>query len=69
MVRALKHWMIAVEGGNKKSLDHMKTLYMKGNATKDDYSKALKLYQEYLDEIKSVQRDEAAAFDNEKYYG
>ena len=37
--------------------------------TKDDYLKALRSYQAHLDEIKSVQRDEAAAFKDEwKYY-
>jgi hypothetical protein len=40
-----------------------------GNATNDDYTKALESYQAYLDEIKSVQRDEAAAEnDDYKYY-
>ena len=42
---------------------------MNGNATKDDYSIALKAYQAYLSEIKSDQRDKAAAYsDNYKYY-
>ena len=37
--------------------------------TKEDYMKALQLYQEYLDEIKSHQRDEAAAADEKcRYY-
>ena len=40
-----------------------------GRATRDDYAKALKAYQDYLDDIKSDQRDEAAAFSVEyKYY-
>jgi len=35
----------------------------------DDYSKALRLYQDYLSEIKSVQRDKAAAFSSKyRYY-
>ena len=42
---------------------------MHGYATKDDYAKALRAYQAYLDGIKSVGRDEAAAFsDRFKYY-
>ena len=40
---------------------------MKGDATKDDYGKALRAYQACLNEIKSPQRDEAAAFDAERY--
>ena len=47
----------------------IKNMYMEGNATKDDYAKALQVYQEYVNEIKSAQRDEAAAFDEYyKYY-
>ena len=61
--------MIATEGGSKACLEGIKQLYAVGHATKDDYAKALRLYQAYLDEIKSVQRDEAAAFDTTyKYY-
>jgi len=66
MNRALKHYMIAVKGGYDKSLDEIKKLYSNGHATKDDYTKALRSYQAYLVEIKSSQRDEAAAF-SEKY--
>jgi len=65
--RALKHYMIAVRGGNAPSLKQIKLLYTNGLATKDDYTKALQLYQAYLGEIKSQQRDEAAAFSKELY--
>jgi len=68
--RALKHYMIAVKGGDNKSLQEIKDLYSKRHATKDDYTTALQAYQEYLAEIKSDQRDEAAAASDEKnrYY-
>ena len=67
--RALKHYMIAVEGGDSKSLDAIKQLYSKGYATKEDYTKALQSYQEYLGEIKSAQRDKAAAArEDHRYY-
>ena len=59
--RALKHWMIAVRGGNANSLVGIQRLYSKGHATKEDYSKALRVFQEYLNEIKSAQKDAAAA--------
>jgi len=63
---ALKHFMIAVEGGDGRSIQE---LFKKGQATKDDYIKALRLYQTYLDEVKSDQRDEAVAYDERyKYY-
>jgi len=66
--RALKHFMIAVEGGEYDSLKKIQGLYTYGHATKDDYAKALRSYQSYLDEIKSDQRDEAAAAGEYKYY-
>ena len=69
MDRALKHFMIAVEGGSSDSLKCIQDLYTDGYATKDDYMKALQLYQTYLGEIKSKQRDEAAAeHENCRYY-
>jgi len=66
--QALKHWMVAVRDGSGRSLKKVKLLYSIGFATKDDYAKALRLYQAYLDEIKSNQRDEAAAAFDRKYY-
>jgi len=67
--RALKHYMIAVAGGNSKSLERVKWLYSNGHATKDDYTKALQSYQTYLGEIKSRQRDKAAvAAEGYRYY-
>ena len=66
--RALKHYMIAVRGGVKNSLDNIQNLFKIGDATKDDYTRALESYQEYLDEIRSDQRDKAAAAkDSYKY--
>ena len=67
--RALKHFMIAVEGGNNYSLETIRKMVRNGHATKDDYSKALITYQEYLNEIKSDQRDKVATADGHcKYY-
>jgi len=68
--RAIKHFIIAVRGGYTESLKGMKQLYSNGLAiTKEDYTKALRSYQEYLGEIKSRQRDEAAAADERyRYY-
>ena len=70
MKRALKHFMIAVEGGGyNDSLNVFKQLYLDGHATKDDYAKALKAYQAYLSDIRNDQRDEAAEFSEDfKYY-
>ena len=67
--RALKHYMIALEGGKDNALKQIQKLHTNGHARKDDYTKALRAYQAYLAEIKSTQRDKAAAFDDEyKYY-
>jgi len=67
--RALKHYMIAVRGGYADSLKNIRQLYSDGYATKEDYMEALQLYQEYLVEIKSRQRNEAAdAHEQYQYY-
>jgi len=69
MVRALKHYIIAVKDGDAASLDNIKRMYENGHASKQDYTTALRAYQAYLDEIRSDQRDKAAAADEEyKYY-
>ena len=67
--RALKHHMIAVRGGDTDSVKYIQQLYMNGHATKDHYANALRSHQAYLNEIKSDQRDKAAAFhDCYRYY-
>ena len=67
--RALKHYKIAAGDGQNESVKMIQKLYMAGVATKDDYTSALQNYQAYLDEIKSDQRDKAAAaYDRYKYY-
>ena len=69
MDRALKHHMIAIRSGHSDSLDKIKELYSLGHASKDDYTKALQSYQAYVAEIKSDQRDKAAAADDDyRYY-
>ena len=66
---ALKHYMIAVGLGDNDSLKKIREFYVNGHATKDDYAKALRSYQKYIDGIKSPQRDEAAARDPRyRYY-
>ena len=69
MNRALKHWMVAVKDGDNVSLKQIQLLYANGHESKEDYIKALQVYQSYLGEIKSKQRDEAAAADEDyRYY-
>ena len=67
--RALKHFMVGAGGGHKNSLTAIQEMFKNGGATKDDYTQAIRAYQTFLGEIKSPQRDEAAAFDEAcKYY-
>ena len=67
--RALKNFMIAVRGGDTDSAKNIKEMYKYGLATKDHYAKALRSHQAYINEIKSDQRDKAAAFhDSYRYY-
>ena len=66
--RASKHFMIAVRGGHTDSVKAIQQMYMDGLAIKDHYANALRSQQAYLNEIKSDQRDKAAAFSNNCYY-
>ena len=67
--RALKHYMVAVRGGDTDSVKAIQQLYMDGHVEKDHYANALRSHQVYLNEIKSDQRDKAAAFhDGYRYY-
>ena len=69
MDQSLKHYMIAAGMGCTVSLENIKLMFMNGQAMKDDYAKALRSYQANLVDIKSAQRDEAAAYSDEyKYY-
>ena len=66
--RAIKHYMISVGYGYNNSVKGIQQLYRDGHARKDDYAKALLAYQKCLQEIRSEQRDNAAAFrDSYKY--
>ena len=69
MDRSLKHYTIAAGAGYSDSLKWIQNMYSDGHASKDDYTKALQAYQTYLSEIKSPQRDKAAAADERyRYY-
>ena len=61
--------MIAARNGFAESLKIIKLMYKNRNVTKDDYTTALQAHQEYLVEIKSDQRDKAAAAEEQyRYY-
>ena len=67
--RALKHYMIAVRGGDTDSVKAIQRMYKAGHVIKDQYANALQFHQAYVNEIKIDQRDKAAAFhDDYRYY-
>ena len=67
--RALKHYMIAVRGGDTDSVQAIQRMYVGGHVAKDQYANALRFHQAYINEIKSVQREQAAAlYDGYRYY-
>ena len=45
--------------GHKISLETIQRQFMRGNATKEQYTEALKGYQDAVEEMKSHDRDEA----------
>ena len=59
--RAKKHLLLAANAGFKPSLDNVKKLFMHGIVTKDEYANTLRACQRACDEMKSDQRDKAAA--------
>jgi TPR repeat protein len=61
MNRAVKHYMIAAGAGHDGSLEEIRECFMKGHATKDEFEKALRAHKESADEMKSDQREAAAA--------
>ena len=67
--RALKHFMIAVKGGESNSLNLIKQMCHIGHATKDDTQRHCNHIKHTWGEIKSAQRDKAAAADEgHRYY-
>ena len=59
--RSMKHFMIATRAGNETSLDDFKEMYKHGLVTEDDYEKTLRAYHERQKEMKSEEREDAAA--------
>ena len=66
--RAIKHYMIAAGSGYNGSVKSIQLLYTKGDAIKEDYTSALRAYQVYLEEVRSEQRNKAAAYNDRFKY-
>ena len=57
--RAAKHFLISAKMGDEDSLEMFKKYYMAGGATREQYTEALKGYQDAVEGTKSHDRDEA----------
>lgn len=65
---AIKHLLIAASFGDIRAVNNIKNALHMGQATKDQYRRALRHYQGYLDEVKSDHRDKAAAHSDKFKY-
>ena len=61
MERAVKHWMIAAGDGFDISLQKIQHGYLEGFVTKGDFEKSLRAHKEAKDEVRTDQREAAAA--------
>jgi len=61
MDRAFKHWMISANDGYDVSMKAVQEGYEIGFVTKDDYAKTIRAYYNSIAEMKSDDRDRAAA--------
>jgi hypothetical protein len=66
--KSIKHFIIAAGFGHAISLKFIQLAFMDGIATRGDYEFALRAYQQYLEGVRSDQRDEAAAYDDKYEY-
>mmetsp|Transcript_25752 Transcript_25752/g.61212 ORF Transcript_25752/g.61212 Transcript_25752/m.61212 type:complete len:170 (+) Transcript_25752:1-510(+) len=56
---ALQHWTVCAKMGYELSLNAIKGMFTRGQATKAQYAEALMGYQNAVEEMKSPQREEA----------
>jgi len=61
MDRAYKHWMISANVGHDLSMKSVQEGYRRDFVTKDDYAKTIRAHGNSIDEMKSDDRDTAAA--------
>ena len=62
--RAVRHLLISAKMGYTNSLEGIKNLFTRGNATKTQFAEALKGYQDAMEEMKSPDREEAESLLN-----
>jgi len=61
MDRAFKHWMISANVGHDLSMKSVQEGYRRDFVSKDDYAKTIRAHGNSIDEMKSDDRDTAAA--------
>jgi len=61
MDRTYKHWMISANDGYELAMKAVQEGYQSGIVTKDDYEKTVCAHGNSIDEMKSDDRDKAAA--------
>ncbi|EJK61569.1 hypothetical protein THAOC_17921 [Thalassiosira oceanica] len=59
--RAVRHHLISAKTGYGNSVEKIKGMFIRGLATKEQYTQALKGYQDAMTEMKSPEREEAKA--------
>ena len=64
---AVKHFLISAKNGCSMSVDMIKKMFMARVATKEEYAKVLKGYQDAMEEMKSHDRDEAEGLGHTLY--
>ena len=57
--RAARHLLISAKMGDKNSVETIRKMFMGGLVTNEQYTEALKGYQDAVEEMKSHDRDEA----------
>ena len=60
--RGVKHWTIAANQGNDKSMGALKESYKVGKVSKEDFASALRAYQVAVNATKSPQREAAKQY-------
>jgi len=61
--RAVRHFLVSAKMGYIASVEAIKTMFLRGTATKGQYALALRGYQAAVEEMKSLDRDEAKAYE------
>ncbi|EJK48661.1 hypothetical protein THAOC_32523 [Thalassiosira oceanica] len=66
--RAVRHFLISAKMGYENSVESITRMFMRGQATKEQYTEALRGYQDAVEETKSTQREEAKALMKRRGY-